>query len=140
MEGSSVKIPNIIRRLIPPYEVKVTCRDIDAFLQADDGLCIDQIRKEVLILAKDTDKVLYSIRIDGLKPDQLALILIFNVLTRDLESGWYHGYRGVLTGIGQDMLRLWHITEKEMIKRGYSTDDQYDIDTEGLMESIRSVA
>lgn len=134
-----MKTPNIIQRLIPPHEVKVTCRDIGAFLQADNGLCIDQIRKEAIILAKDTDKVLYSIQIDGLKPDQLALILIFNVLTRNLESGCYHGYRGVLTGIGQDMLRLWHVTEKEMIKRGYSTKDQYEIDTEGLMESIRSV-
>lgn len=139
MEEGCVKTPSIIHRLIAPYEVKLTCRDINAFLQADNGLCIDQIRKEALVLAKDTDKVLYSIRIDGLKPDQLALILIFNVLTRNLESGWYHGYRGILTGIGQDMLRLWHIIEKEMIKRGYSTNDQYRTDAEGLMESIRTV-
>lgn len=139
MEGSNLGISSMIRRLNQPYEVKVTCQDIDAFLRADNGLCADQIRKEALVLAKNAERTMYSIRIDRLKPDQLALILIFNVLTRNLESGCYHGYRGILTGIGHDMLRLWHITEKEMVKRGYSTKDQYDIDAEGLMMSIRSV-
>jgi len=126
-------------KLFPPYEVKVTCQDIDVLLQVNDGLCNDLIRNEAIKLAKDADKTLYSIRIDHLKPDQLALILIFNVLTRNLESGWYHTYRGVLTTIGQDMLRLWHITEKEMINRGYSTPEAYAADVEGLMMSIRSV-
>jgi hypothetical protein len=129
----------IIEKMFPPYEVKVTCHDIVALLQAENGLCIDQIRKEALTLAKNADKTIYSIRIDRLKPDQLALILIFNVLTQNLESGLYHGYRGVLTMIGQDMLRLWHITEKEMIKRGYYTEEQYAADTEGLIREIRSV-
>jgi hypothetical protein len=129
----------MIGRLFPPYEVKVTCEDIDALLEADNGLCTDLIRREALMLAKDMDKTLYSIKIEHTKPDQLALILIFNVLTRNLEGGWYHSYRGVLTVIGQDMLRLWHVTEKEMIKRGYSTKEAYAIDTEGLMRSIRSM-
>jgi hypothetical protein len=132
-------IPKAIRRLFPPYEVRVTCRDIRAFLAADNGLCIEQIQKEALKLAEDTDKVLYSIRIDRMKPDQLALILIFNVLTSNLQSGWNHTYRGVLTVMGQDMLRLWHLTAKEMVRRGYSTTEEYTVDAEGLRDAIRSV-
>lgn len=132
-------ISKVIGKLFPPYEVKLTCQDIDSFLQADNGLCADLVRKDALMLAKDSDKTVYSIRIDHLKPDQLALILIFNVLTRNLQSGWNHSYRGVLTVMGKDMLRLWHATAKEMIKRGYSTDEAYSADVAGLMMMIQSV-
>jgi hypothetical protein len=131
-------ISKMLGKLFPPYEVKVTCRDINVLLQSDDGLCIDIVRREALKLAKDADKTLYSIRISGFKPDQLALVLIFNVLVRNLESGWYHTYRGVLGMQGQDMLRLWHNTAKEMIKRGYSTEEEYTVDLEGLNRGIRS--
>ncbi len=100
----------------------MTCNDIEAFLRADNGLRLDVVRREALILANNTEKVLYSIRVDHMKPDQLALTLIYNVLTKQLQSGWQHSYRGVLSMIGQDMLRLWHITAKELVKRGYSTE------------------
>ena len=131
-------ISKVLGKLFPPYEVKVTCQDINILLQADDGLCIDIVRREALKLAKDADKTLYSIRISGFKPDQLALILIFNVLVRNLEGGWYHVHRGVLGIQGHDMLRLWHKTAKEMIKRGYSTEEEYAIDVEGINRGIRS--
>ena len=91
------------------------------------------------MLAKDADKTVYSIRINRFKPDQLALTLIFNVLVRNLEGGWYHVYRGRLGMEGHDMLRLWHKTAKEMINRGYSTEEEYAIDVEGLNKEIRSV-
>lgn len=100
---------------------------------------MDTIREQALALAKNADRTVYSICIDGLKPDQLALILIFNVLTRNLQSGWHHVYRGLLTITGKDMLRLWHLTAKELVKRGYSTQAEYDADLKGLMEAIRSV-
>ncbi len=129
----------VVGKLFPPYEVKVTCQDINTLLKTDDGLCIDIVRRDALMLAKDADKTVYSIRINGLKPDQLALTLIFNVLVRNLEGGWYHVYRGTLGMEGCDMLRLWHKTAKEMIKRGYSTEEEYAIDAEGLNREIRLV-
>lgn len=132
-------ISKLFRALFPPFEVKVTCQDIEALLRADNGLCTEIVRREAIALAKDADKTLYSIRISHFKPDQLALILIYNVLTRNLQSGCQHVYRGTLSMIGRDMLRLWHITAKEMVKRGYSTQDEYKADTEGLMSEIRSV-
>jgi hypothetical protein len=69
----------------------------------------------------------------------LALILIFNVLTVSLECGWNHVYYGRLSMKGEEMLKLWHITEREMIKRGYLTEEQYAVDTKGLMKSIASM-
>jgi hypothetical protein len=63
----------IIGKLFPPYEVKVTCQDINTLLQADNGLCTDTVRREALMLAKDADKTMYSIRINHFKPDQLVL-------------------------------------------------------------------
>ena len=132
-------ISKVIGKLFPPYEVKVTCQDINTLLQADNGLCIDIVRREAIMLAKDADKTMYSIRINRFKPDQLALTLIFNVLVRNLEGGWYHVSRGTLGMEGRDMLRLWHKTAKEMIKRGYSTEEEYAIDVEGLNREIQSV-
>lgn len=37
------------------------------------------------------------------------------------------------------MLRLWHLTAKELVKRGYSTQTEYDTDAQDLMAEIRSV-
>ena len=123
----------------PPYEVRVTRRNINAFLSADNGLCVEQVRSEALRLTKDVDKVVYSIRINRMKPDHLALTLIHNVLTRNLESGWEHVYRGRLGIVGHDMRRLWHATEKELIKRGYLTEEEYATDATELMKAIREV-
>lgn len=125
--------------LFPPSEVRNTCDDIDAFLRADNGLCIDTVRSEATTMAKVTDKTLYSIRTMGYTSDQLAHILIHNVLTCNLQSGRQHVYRGMLSMVGNDMLRLWHINRKKMVKQGYSTQEEYDADVPGLMEDIRSV-
>jgi hypothetical protein len=124
--------------MFKPFEVKATCRDIDAFLQADNGLCIETVRKGALSLAHDTDKVLYSIRVNHMKPDELALTLIYNVLTRNLQSGSLHVYRGILSMEGQDMLRLWHATAKELVKRGYSSTHEYETESAGIVEGIHS--
>jgi hypothetical protein len=128
-----------VYRVFKPFEVRVTCEDIDTFLRADNGLCVEEVRSGAMALAKNADKVMYSIRIDQMKPDQLALILIYNVLTRNLQSGAYHCYRGCLTSLGEDMLRLWRVTAKELVKRGYSTDFEYETEVAGLMGEIRSV-
>ncbi|MHB1793367.1 MAG: hypothetical protein ACYCPO_00230 [Acidobacteriaceae bacterium] len=138
VEEEKLNISALFYRIFKPFEVRMTCNDIEAFLRADNGLCLDVVRREALILANNTDKVLYSIRIDHMKPDQLALTLIYNVLTKQLQSGWQHIYRGVLSMIGQDMLRLWHLTAKELVKRGYSTEAECNTEAAGLMNDIRS--
>ncbi|HWG17779.1 MAG TPA: hypothetical protein VN678_07945 [Acidobacteriaceae bacterium] len=129
----------LLWRLFPPYEVGVIRRDINTLLSADHGVCVGQVRNEALRLTKDMDRIVYSIRIDRVKPDQLALILIHNVLTRNLENGWNHVYRGTLSMIGHDMLRLWEVTAKEMVKRGYQTEEEYLADTSELQRAIREV-
>jgi hypothetical protein len=132
-------ISQAISKLFPPHEVKATCQEINTLLQADNGLCIDIVRKEALVLAKNAEKTIYSVRINRFATDQLALTLIFNVLVRNLEGGSYHSYRGTLGMEGHDMLRLWHKTAKEMIMSGYSTEEEYAIDVEGLKSEILSV-
>lgn len=132
-------IPKVVGRLFPPFEVRVTCKNIATFLQADDGLCVDLVKREAFKLARDIDKTMYSIRINHFKPDQLALILIFNVLVRNLEGGSYHVYRGKLGTQGHDMRRLWYKTAIELINRGYCTEEEYAVDLQGLDKEILSM-
>ncbi len=74
---------------------------------------------EAITLARSAEQTVYSIRIDGMKPDQLALILICNVLGRYLSCGQHHTYRGVLSTIGHDMLELWAKAIATLRERGY---------------------
>ena len=132
-------IRRLLWRVFPPYEVWVTRRDINALLSADGGLCVEQVRSEALRLTKNAARVVHSIRIDRMKADQLALILIHNALLRNLETGQNHSHRGRLSAIGNDMLRLWRATEKELLKRRYLTEEEHATDTSELQQAIAQV-
>ena len=51
-------ISKVIGKLFSPYEVKVTCQDINTLLQADNGLCIDIVRREAIMLVTCSRKTL----------------------------------------------------------------------------------
>lgn len=94
---------------------------------------------EAVSLARSAEQTVFSIRIDGLKPDQLALILICNVLGRHLSSGEHHTYRGVLGFMGSDMLQLWTKAIATLRERGYYTDEQANDDMSWIKEQIKNV-
>jgi hypothetical protein len=130
---------SIVWKIFPPYEVKVTLAEIDDFLNENASLCKDVVRCEARSLAKVAEKTVHSIRIDHLKPDQLALILITKVLGRHLSSGWYHVYRGVLSMVGSDMLKVWSAAVARLKDQGYYSSEEADEDMRWIREQIKGV-
>lgn len=128
----------LIWKFFPPYEVKLTMEEAKAFLGQTADLCRSIIEQEVLVLARDADRTVYSIRIDRMKPDQLALLLITNVLGRHIGSGSYHTYRGVLSMVGQDMLKVWHSAQTTILDRGYASQQEVNEDNQWMQEQIKN--
>ncbi len=112
----------LIWKLFPPYEVKLTVEEAKAFLGQTAELCRSIIEPKVIALARDAERTVCSVRIERMKPDQLALLLITNVLGRYIGSGSHHTYRGMLSMVGKDMLKLWHATQKARLERGYVSE------------------
>lgn len=132
-------IQKLLWRLFPPFEVKLTREAIDGFLGSRAKLCGSIIGSGAHELVDDTEKTLYSIRINHMKPDQLALILITNVLGRHLQSGQYHTYRGVLNMMGKDMLKVWDAAGKEMLDRRYHDESEAKKDHDWIRHEIEGV-
>jgi len=131
-------VRNIFWKLFPPLEVKVTVEEIRAFLGSDAWVSRSIIEQAAIELAKDAEKTVYSIRIDRMKPDHLALFLILNVLGVRLASGQYHIYRGVLGIIGKDMLSMWTAVVREMQERGYYDDQKAKEDMQWVQKQIKN--
>jgi hypothetical protein len=125
-------------KLFPPYEVRLTAEEVRGFLKGAE-LCRAEIEPKVMALVKDAEKTVYSVRIDRMKPDHLALLLITNVLSQELSSGQHHTYRGMLSLIGKDMLGLWHNANKEMVARGFMPQSEADSDTAELQRNIKEM-
>lgn len=125
-------------KLFPPYEVKLTIQEAESFIEQAADLSRNIIKQEVVTLARNADKTIYSIRIDRMKPDQLALLLITNVIGRHLGSGDHHTYRGVLNMVGQDMLKVWHSTQKAMLNKGYVSEQEVNEDNQWIREQIKN--
>ena len=122
-------------KMFPPYEVRITIEEIERFF-AQEHLCTTAIKPKAVALAKDAEKTVYSLRIDRTKPDQLALILISNVIGEELQSGAHHTHRGVLGMIGNDMRAVWHKVQRELLERGYADTAEVDKDNEWLSRQI----
>jgi len=125
-------------RVFPPYEVRLTVEEVKAFLEGTAGPCRSVIEPAVLALAKNAEKTVYTIRIDGMKPERLALLLTTNVIGQHLGSGWHHTYRGVLGIVGRDMLSVWHSAQRRMLDRGYISDEEMTEDNQWVQEQIKA--
>ena len=122
-----------------PHEVKQTRDEIIDFLNNNDNLATDIIKKEALKYANMKDRTVASIRDDGAKVDELAFILITNAIAKEIQTGDYHIYRGVLGMVGFDMKVIWDLTIDELYERGYYTKEKADEDLEWLAKEISIV-
>lgn len=129
----------LIWKWFPPYEVKLTKIEINTFLKSHGSLCVDLVLQEAMALANDAEKTVYSIRIDHMKPDHLALLIITNVAGRQLSGGWHHTYRGVLSMVGKDLLAVWTAAVMELKKRGYYSEAEVDEDMKWIHNQISQV-
>jgi len=128
-----------IWKIFPPYEVKITLEEARVFLGQNAELCRSIIEPEVTALVRDAEKTVYSLRIDRMKPDHLVLLLITNVLGRHIGSGCHHTYRGILSMVGRDMLKVWHAAQKTMLERGYASEHEVAEDNKWVQEQIKGV-
>src|SRR5207245_2549370 len=85
-------------RLFPPFEVRVTTRAINEYLDTERRYDVAKalVLNAALAAARDVDRVLYTVRIEQVKPDHLALSVIANILAARISSGHYHLWRGNL--------------------------------------------
>jgi len=127
----------LIWKFFPPYEVKTTLEETRAFLGQTAELCRSIIEPEVTALVRDAEKTMYSVRIDRIKPDHLALLLTTNVLGKQIGSGSHHTYRGVLGMEGKDMLKVWHAAQEAMLERGYASEQEVAEDNKWIQEQIK---
>jgi hypothetical protein len=126
----------LLWKVFPPYEVKLTLEEVRAFLAQAES-CREVVEPRVISLVKDAEKTVYSVRIERMKPDQLALLLVTNVLGKEIGSGQHHTYRGVLSMVGKDMLKSWHAAQQTMLARGYCTEAEVDEDNRWIQEQIK---
>lgn len=128
----------MLSKIFQPIEVKRTIEEIDAFLSNNNFLSAEIIRNDALALAKTKKKTVASIREDKLKYDQLALILVTNVIGRHLSSGQYHVHRGAISSVGNDMLRIWTAAIEALKDRGYYTTEEALEDMRWMLKEIEN--
>ncbi len=95
---------------------------------------IAQAANEALRSSPETVK--RQVVVDGVPPLQVALNLIVNLCGRDLGSGRFHTYRGVLSGRGIARKALFHEAQRIMVERGFIEQDDADFGAEKLKEEI----
>ena len=122
-----------------PLEVTQTREEIISFLNNNENFATDLIKKEAFVYADMAKQTVHSIQIDKMKPDELALILITNVIATAIPSGHYHTYRGILNQQGGDMEKIWNLAVNELYEKGYYTKEKVDEDLDWLAKEIRLV-
>ena len=112
---------------------------ISNYFNSKNYICSDTALKEALKAAGDADKAKYSIRVDQMKPLQVALVIIRNVAFHQLISGKHHIYRNTLTLLGNDYLKLFNDVMKLSIKLGYTTEQEAKIENDELLAFIKNL-
>jgi len=121
----------ILWKVFKPYEVKLTVAEVKGFFKAHEDMMksawagvITEVEREAIAVAKEAKDIVYSVRIEQMKPEHVALIIIGNILDWKIGSGYYHRYRGVLNESGNQMLLTLNKVNSIMINRGYATPDE----------------
>lgn len=136
---TSTKSNKSIFDLFSCVEVRWIKEEIRNFFNHEDYICNDVALKESLKAAGDADKAKYSIRVDNMKPFQVALIIIRNVAFHQLISGKHHIYRNTLSLLGNDYLKLFNDVMALSTKMGYSTESEAKEESDELLSFIKNL-
>lgn len=120
-------------------EVRWVREEIRNFFNQHNYFCSDSAMKEALSTAGQADKTKYSIRVDGLKPQEIALIIIRNVAFHKLISGRYHTYRNTLSTSGKDYLKLFNDAIAQSVSAGFTTEKDAQEEREELLAFIKNL-
>ena len=118
-------------------EVKWVCEEIEFFFDSYNFMATDVIRKESIRQAKDTNKTKYSIRVDRKKPKEIALLIISNISFNRLASGHGYIYRGVLSIIGRECLKVFNAAVGASEALGFISQQEAKEDMRNLSEQIK---
>jgi len=132
-------LQNLLWKVFPPYEVTKTASEMRSIFDDFQPSSRPIIEPVAMGEIRNADKTVYSVRIDHMKPDHLALLVITNVIGRHLSSGMHHTYRGRLSATGHDMLGLWNKVQERLVGQGYTTDAERVEDDNWLREQIAAV-
>ena len=132
-------IQSLLRYRFAPAEVRWISEEITYFFRCNEFIFGDSCKLSALRMAKDGDRAKYSIRVNQMKPKQLALLLITNVAWNELASGNHHIYRGVLSVMGNEYLRIFKVALSSSLELGYIDSNEYKDDLKKLEMAIKDV-
>ena len=128
----------IIWKLFSPPEVKSALEAIDQCL-ADAGVCRPIVLRDARAVASCAEMVVQRVRVERMRPDELALVILSNRLAEHLCSGTYHVHRGVLNIVGIDMRSLHSRVLEIMVSRGYLSEAAAKEDLALVRKEIKEV-
>lgn len=120
-------------------EVKWIRAAIRDFFDSNDYLIKNQALKECLRAGSDSDKAKYSIRVDRMKPEQVALIIIRNVAQNKLVYGDHHVYRGVLSITGKEYKKIFYDAVTLYAKLGFGNEAEAKQELSEITKAISEV-
>lgn len=130
-------LQNLICKFLPPPEVKRTVEAINEFRRQNEALAVDVATNAALVLARNAKPTVYTVRIEQVKPEHLALMLITEVTGKLLHSSSYHVNRGVLSIVGKDLRTLSVRAISEMRERGYCTETKANEELGWILKQIK---
>lgn len=115
-------------RLLPPLELEVTIDEVRAFIEKNAPYSRNLLEKELSLLWKKSEDIVYTIRFEGRTPHILALHLIANLLSSHVASGRHHFYQGHLNSSGIEMLKAWVLAVDQLVENGfYDEADAFEL-------------
>ncbi len=118
--------------------VRVSIRDF--FNRYSDNFMISAVvEKECLRVASNADKAKYSIRVNRMTPEQMALLIIRNVAYENLIYGQNHIYRGVLSLNGKEYKKLFLAAAHIRVNCGFVTREDANLDISEMMSVVKEV-
>lgn len=128
----------ILNRLIPPSEVEWTRRALIAAAGEHPSEGVAEALRRAMELVADTERTVYSIRVDRQTPETLAAILLANAAGPLLSSGRYHVYRGVLSPAGHALLALWRRCNEFLVAEGKFPSEHRAEDEREMSSAIKN--
>lgn len=129
----------ILRRMFAPKEVRVALSILDEVGFEFDCEAFRMVRNPIEdVFVRDYSNVVSGID-EGISPRQQVYFAIANLTADYLQSGQYHVYRGVLGGLGQDLLTLFDKSLDELVHSGAIDDREAEVRKAAIRERIEIV-
>lgn len=128
---------SILNKLFPCSEVRWIKDEIKLFFNSNPSAYSQEVILESNKVASDVEKSKYSIRVDGMKPAQLALLIIRNTVFHKIISGNNHLHRGILSNRGAEYLKIFTVAVNTSAALGFESQEEAQSDIADLHNEIK---